>query len=223
MSGRVVPLGTDIHNAVQALLPWYVSSRLDESELARVQAHLADCPRCRTELEWERKLQAAQLEPEPETGAADVEQGLAMLRSRIAMDRQQPRQVAFGRHLRHSWHDAAPWLRWVIAGQCAAVVTLSVLLLPIAPDERYRALGSADPLQSGAARGNLVIRFRPDTTEQELRRVLKLSGAQLVHGPTATDAYLLSVAAGHETAAVARLRKEAAVLLVESLDAGAER
>jgi hypothetical protein len=62
------------------------------------------------------------------------------------------------------------------------------------------------------------VRFRPEATEQEMRRVLRDSEARLVYGPTATDAYLLAVPAGLETAAVQRLRKESAVLLVESLD-----
>jgi hypothetical protein len=91
-----------------------------------------------------------------------------------------------------------------------------LLILPIAPEQRFRALGG--PGASGTASGNLIVRFRPEATEQEMRRVLRDSRARLVDGPTTTDAYLLAVPSGFEAAAVRQLRQERAVLLVESLD-----
>ena len=59
MNGQVVPLGSDVHLKVQSLLPWYVGATLDAPEREGVEAHLADCPRCRAELAVERALQAA--------------------------------------------------------------------------------------------------------------------------------------------------------------------
>ena len=47
---NVVPLDTDMHHAVQALLPWYLTQRLDSEDVARVEAHLAGCPSCQAEL-----------------------------------------------------------------------------------------------------------------------------------------------------------------------------
>ncbi|HEY2256426.1 MAG TPA: hypothetical protein VGI11_12380, partial [Variovorax sp.] len=111
------------------------------------------------------------------------------------------------------------WTRRALLGQCVLVATLgSLLVLTASPEQRYRALGGpAAPLAS-AAGGQLIVRFRPDATEQEMRRVLRDSQARLVYGPTATDAYLLAVPVGLETDAVKQLRQERVVLLVESLD-----
>ena len=48
-----------------------------------------------------------------------------------------------------------------------------------------------------------------------------ITGARLVDGPTATDAYLLNVPAERQAAALAGLRASPTVVLAESLDAGA--
>jgi hypothetical protein len=51
-----------------------------------------------------------------------------------------------------------------------------------------------------------------------MRDALRDSNARIVHGPTRTDAYLLTVPAERVGDAVVRLRAQPAVLLVESLD-----
>jgi anti-sigma factor RsiW len=218
MSGQVVQLGTDLHQRVQALLPWYVGASLDEAERARVEAHIAECPRCQAELAWEREIQSACAHSEPAaTGNAD--QGFALLRNRIAADAPPRQRRGVWARLKDRWLGTPGWTRWALGGQCFLVAALGgVLLVQLAPDQRYRALGGPAGASGATAGGNLIVRFRPEATEQEMRRVLRDSEARLVYGPTATDAYLLAVPAGLETAAVQRLRKESAVLLVESLD-----
>ena len=86
------------------------------------------------------------------------------------------------------------------------------------PAPQFHALGAPASPSGQAGAGNLIVRFRPDATEQEMLRVLRDSQARLVYGPTTTDAWLLAVPAGLESAAVRQLREERAVLLVESLD-----
>ena len=66
----------------------------------------------------------------------------------------------------------------------------------------------------GAAR--LVVTFRPDTTEAELRRIVRGSGARSVGGPTVTNAWLIG-ADGQLDPVLARLRAEPAVTLAEPL------
>lgn len=220
MSGRVVHLGTDMHQEVQALLPWYVGARLDAENRARVEAHIADCPRCQAELAWERKLQAACSNGDIDV-PGDVDQGFASLRERIVVGvGAAPRQRdGVAARLRQRWRECAPWTRWALLAQCVLVATLGgLLLLPLPPEQPFRALGGPAAPTATADSGNLIVRFRPEATEQEMRRVLRDSKARLVYGPTTTDAYLLAVPAGLETAAVQQLRKESAVLLVESLD-----
>lgn len=218
MSGRVVQLGTDLHQKVQALLPWYVGASLDEEERARVEAHIAECPRCQAELAWEREIQAACAHSKL-AATADAGQGFALLRERIAADPSpRPPRGLLARLTAH-WRETPAWTRWALAGQCVLVAALcGVLLLPLAPEQRFRALGAPAGASGAASGGNLIVRFRPEATEQEMRRVLRGSQARLVYGPTATDAYLLAVPAGLEAEAVKRLREESVVLLVESLD-----
>ena len=216
MSGRVVHLGIDVHQKVQALLPWYVCASLGAEERVRVEAHIAECPRCQAELTWERKLQAAHADIDV---PGDADQGFALLRERIVGAAAPRRRGGLMARLKHGWHEGPAWMRWALVGQCVVVAALSgSLLVLLPPEQRYRALGGPAAAPGTAGSGNLIVRFRPEATEHEMRRALRDSEAQLVYGPTITDAYLLAVPAGHETAAVARLRKESSVLLVESLD-----
>src|SRR3954465_11816073 len=78
MSGQIVHLEPDPHVAVQKLLPWYLTGRLEDGERAQVDEHLADCPECRAELEAERSWQL--LQP-GEAAQADVEAGWANMRA----------------------------------------------------------------------------------------------------------------------------------------------
>jgi len=110
------------------------------------------------------------------------------------------------------------WLRAAVAAQfCAIAVLTAMLARPAAhPDASgaYRVLGAAGA--NGAAR--LVVTFRPDTPEAELRRIVRASGARIVGGPTVTDAWLAG-ADGQLAPVLARLRAEPAVTLAEPLAA----
>lgn len=108
----------------------------------------------------------------------------------------------------------ASWLRWALAAQFIVIAGLALLLArPVTDDGAYHVLGA------GAASGNLVVMFKPETAERDLRRILQANGAHVVDGPTVTDAYLLSVP--DPRTARARLRAEPAVVLAETLDGGA--
>ncbi|PHV04343.1 hypothetical protein CSQ96_26440 [Janthinobacterium sp. BJB412] len=111
----------------------------------------------------------------------------------------------------------APWTPWAwsaLAAQFVVIAGLAALLAerPAAPPG-YRLLGNAD-----TAGANLVVVFKPDTAEHELRRLLRANQARVVGGPTVTDAYLLAVPDPQR--ARVRLRAESAVLLAEALAAG---
>jgi anti-sigma factor RsiW len=218
VSARVVSFDGDGHQAVQTLLPWYVSGRLDRAEIAEIDAHLADCPQCRDELAWERKMSAAQATVGGVAGDAD--RGLALLHRRFQASEQLAPPMIPGRPKPASgnWPGLAPWLRWVVCAQFAAILLLiGLLVVPLKPIEPFHALGAA--AQPGS--GNVVVRFRPDASERDIRSALQGADARLVGGPTATDAYLLSVPAEHLVGALAGLRANRSVVLAESLDGGA--
>jgi hypothetical protein len=105
------------------------------------------------------------------------------------------------------------WLRRAVAAQACLIAVLAALLLRPAEEPAYRGLGA-----SPATRSGIVVVFRPDTPERELRRIVRASGARLAGGPTAADAYLLD--GDDPAAALRRLRAEPAVVLAEPLVAG---
>jgi hypothetical protein len=138
MTGHIIPLRGDGHNRAQALLPWYVSGRLDSDERAEVEAHLADCAECQAELKIERRLNEA-VAAAPTAGALhDVEHGWASMHRRInagpggeaAPRRMRPTRLwlGAGRIVASPWIAGPVWMRWALGGQLA-------LSGPISPSE----------------------------------------------------------------------------------------
>src|SRR5471032_449200 len=87
MSGRIFRLDIPAHQAVQELLPWYVSAQLAPEEAARVQEHLHGCEECRHEAEAARRLRG--LEPDPPPGL-DVDRALARMMSMLGEQEPAP-------------------------------------------------------------------------------------------------------------------------------------
>ena len=216
MSGQILHLEPDPHAAVQRLLPWYLTGRLETAEHDVVEAHLAQCPECRVELETERQWQLLQ----PGHGAhVDVEDGWARMRARLGGD-ALPLPMPSSR--RRGWSlprwQAGPRLparAWALPGALSVALAMALVLTlrPAAPVGDYRTL--AAPAEAGAT---AAVRFKPDATEAQIRQGLKDSGARLVDGPTATDAYVVRLPREHYAAALDKLRKQPGVMLVVALD-----
>jgi hypothetical protein len=211
------------HPAAQDVLPWLANGTLAGTELERVQAHVETCADCRADLALLRTVHAAGPAPGLEF---DPDRALARLMPRldaapVEEDAPVPCAVPEAPSLLQRWRDRLAandrtWLRAAVAAQFCAIAVLGALLArPAAqPDAAhdYRVLGAAGA--NGAAR--LVVTFRPDTTEAELRRIVRGSGARIVGGPTVTNAWLVG-ADGQLTPVLARLRAEPAVTLAEPL------
>ena len=213
MSGRIVRLDLATHQEVQQLLPWFVTATLAPDDLARVQEHLQDCKQCQADVDWQRKLCALA----PAAGAKpDMERALAQLLPRLGPQPFRPNHSTLAQRWRGLANAGSGWMRWALAAQFAVIVGLALMQArPAADSAAYRVLSA-----NGNARGNVVVVFKPETSERELRRILHASGARLVDGPTVTDAYLLKIADAQRTTAIARLRAEPSVVLAESLDSG---
>jgi hypothetical protein len=209
--GEIIPLGGDRHFDMKSLLPWYVNGSLDREESAEVEAHLAECAECRAELALERSLNV-QMTNLP----LDVEQGWATLRQRLEQRASKPSALTqlkasfdfLRRPVAVGWALAAP------AACFAFVVGAASIFVTHTDNGPYHTLGSPRP----AARGSLVVVFKPTTSEQELREILRRSGARLVDGPTAADAYVLQIRAGGLTEALSQLRADSHVVLAEPID-----
>src|SRR5260370_1400039 len=123
MSGQILHLEPDPHAAVQRLLPWYLTGRLETAEHDAVEAHLAQCPECRAELQTERQWQLLQPGDGP---TPDVEDGWARMRARLEGEAARPpARAVVPRPRRRGWTPSAwqaPARAW------AAPALLSVAL-----------------------------------------------------------------------------------------------
>ena len=202
-----------LHLEAQDALPWLANGTLAGAELERVQAHVEACAHCRADLALLRTVHAAGPGPDLDF---DADRALARLMPQLgaAPASEQPGLLQRWRN-RMAANDRT-WLRAAVAAQFCAIAVLAALLArpsgqPDSPDS-YRALGAAGA--NGMAR--VVVTFRPDTPEAELRRIVRASGARIVGGPTVTDAWLVG-ADGRLDPVLARLRAEPAVTLAEPL------
>jgi len=203
---NIIRLHGDPHAQTQQLLPWYVNGALKGKELAEVEAHLAECAECCEDVEVEAAL-AHQMATRPR----DVDRGWTVLQARIDEPLVRGRKVAFfGRRIS---------LGWALAAQAASVALLVpiITLMLARPQSLYRALGSA----SGAAPGNLIVIFKPDSLEVTLRTILRQNQARIVDGPTSADAYVLHVPADQRSAVLARLKSDRNISLAEPIDGDA--
>jgi hypothetical protein len=211
MNGHIVELKASEHQAVQELLPWFVLDTLNSDERLQVHEHVQTCTQCQSDVDFQRNLTALE---RPDDAAVDVERAFATLRPRLTAQRRDAQPRAFAALMQNRWRGANRWwMQWALGAQFAAIAGLCFLLLQPEREAAYRGLGIAS-----SASPNVVAVFKPQTTEQELRRILHASGARVVDGPTVTDAYLLKIEAGQQARALRLLRAEPAVVLAESLE-----
>jgi hypothetical protein len=199
----IIRLNGDPHAQTQHLLPWYVTGGLDGKELILVETHLNECAECREDAEIEKSL-ARHVRTLP----CDVERGWQALKARIdGAKAAPPRKVTlFGRRIP---------IGWAVAAQAAsfAVLVPLVVFTPVRPQLLYRTLGSAP----APAPGNLIVIFKPKSSEAALRAILTQSEARIVDGPTSTDAYVLQVAPERRAAVLARLKSDRNISLAEPI------
>lgn len=200
----------DPHEQAEELLPWYATGQLDDADRSIVEAHLAACARCQRQLAGERRMveQFQSFSPE-------VDSGWARMRQRIEPPSPKRRPT-----LRQTASEIWQLLkRPAIAALATAQVAILAIAAAIAPSlnsaPAYVALGDrAQPTPAA----NMIILFRPETTEADMRLALRNSGASLVGGPTDADAYLLHVTPDQRPSALARLHDDDDVLMAEPID-----
>lgn len=200
----VIPMDHDAHAGVQALLPWYARGQLDETETAQVQQHLLQCAACRQELAAEQPMQTLLRVAGTPALVGDVEAGLA--RMHALMKPVGPKPAA-----------APRWMPWALGLQGAAVAVLLGVLLVTRPGEAdYQGLSAAGTAPVVA---DALVMFKPGTSEQAVRALLRGEKATVVAGPTDTGAWLLRV----DASGLAALRKAPIVALAEPLQPGPAR
>ena len=215
------PIDTEVqpHHEAEELLPWYITGQLEGDELKLVETHLSSCAHCRRQLAFERQMvdEFAGLTPEIDTG-------WARLKGRL----EAPHPAAFQPHapLRQSlWDkvssDAADLWQTLTRPAIAALASAQVAFVAIAgtilfslSQPAYQTLGSAPAPRTA----NVIAMFRADTTEAQMRDLLRANGATVVGGPTSADAFLLRVAPASRSQALAKLRSDQHVLMAQPID-----
>ncbi len=220
--GNIITLSGRQHLETQSLLPWYVSRRLDASECARVEAHLADCPECRADMVSERRLAA-----EWATMPVETEANWLRLRERVMRDDGERAGSAMlsrcAEIARHAVGHGRSWLQglgWALAAaQGIALVAIAVSMRTPTPSTLYHTLGAAQAPSSG----NVLVMFNPDASERRVREAIWANHARIVDGPTASGAWVLHVPADERAAILVRMRTRPEVELAQPIDPGAIR
>jgi anti-sigma factor RsiW len=194
------------HDEAEELLPWYATGQLDSAERARVERHLYSCDSCRRQLAVERRLI-----DEFQSMAPEVDSGWSRLRARIEPPQPvRPRKPGFfedlGALIRRPAVAALAAAQLAIVGFGGVLVSLS--------QPAYHALGSAP----APASANVIVIFRADATEEDVRDALNAVGASIIGGPTAADAYLLHVDPQRRQTALTKLQANDNVQLAEPID-----
>ena len=129
-----------------------------------------------------------------------------------------PQRKSMGRRPDHTgrlWREGGPWIGWAVAAGVGAVVVVGSLSPHTPTSAAYHTLAAPPATRPG----NVVVVFQPTATEAQIRAALTASGARLVDGPTAADAYVLNVPASRREQALATLRTSKAVVAAQPVDA----
>jgi hypothetical protein len=180
---------------IEALLPWYVSGRLDTGVRARVERYVEAHPEIRSHLDLAREELDATVAGN-EVLAGPGPDALARLRSSIAT---APRRQSIFAQLSLRFAD---WIRDLSAPQlgfAGAAAALLLLLQAAAIGGLLLERGSAPTYQTasgkrGPAEGiELLVGFSENASIGDISRLLKKVGAVVVDGPKA-GLYRLRVA-----------------------------
>ena len=185
-----------LHQRTWELLPWYANGTLGEAERRTVEEHAAQCERCREELRacgqiGEAVRLSAVEAPTPHPAR------LSRLMSRLDEADGASRRERLGALL-----TATPRpVRWVLAGQLAALLLLATAqmwTLPPPPPAEFKTLSDAVAPAAPADTVQVRVVFAEGTTERQMRDVLLPIGGQLAGGPSPLGVYTVELPEGRD-------------------------
>ncbi len=156
----------------EKILPWYVNNTLTDEERRKVEEHLKECERCRSEVKYLKALRS-QVKT---TSAVTVygKLGLKRLLRDIKKEAQPSRRFAFPR-----WQPA-------LAIAASLIIMLQSVIL-----YNYWQQSEAITTLSGHVHGGVVLQvsFAPDANEAKIRKVLQSVEGSIIDGPGAIGIY----------------------------------
>lgn len=200
----------DDHEAIEMLIPWFVTGQLSADEMKQVDTHLAHCAACRELLAQEHQLKtdfAAIPAVVPYFSPPDI--GSVGTQPSRLYNWRATKQILSG------W-VAKPGRPLAFAAlQAALLLVMFQLAQPAAvPDAAFRTLSSGDI--AGAA--NAIVVFDSNTREADFRSILIDADATIVGGPTDADAYMLWIDSGKRDSALVKLRSNRQIVLAQPID-----
>ena len=202
------------HRETWDLLPWLVNGTLSVPQLHRVEQHLVECARCRTECERQRalRLQMCSNEVVLDTPHASLRKLMARIESEDTAKTAPPPAPRKSRQTR--WLAAAVVIQSI--GLIAVASFLSVRLSDLRQAPRYTTLSSAP----ATVREGTVVRvvFAQSAPSGEIAALLRSFNAQIVAGPTEAGVYTLSwpkTPSTQSVDALDRLRAHPEILFAE--------
>lgn len=217
------------------LIPWVVNGTATPEQCERVEQHLRDCADCRHEFALQQQFQAGLLADADADAAPDPQPALQRLLTRL--DTELPLTgAAFPALDAPARFPAGPraaagrWTPWLAAAVVVQAIGLSLLggMMLGRPDAGPPAAGGSGyrTLSSEGARKPAAIRLvvAPDTTLARLRGLLGETQLRIVESTADNAAFGLApqdaaMAGDSEFVrnAIARLRSEPGVMLVEPI------
>lgn len=201
------------HQEVCELLPWYVNGTIDEGARQRVDAHLALCPICRENLNFERRV-FAKIDG---ATAIDYVPGPSLKRLNARLDAlQNPASQP-----RERRHDPATWRVLAAASVAAVTVTIGVLLIDRSVQSRAPAMQPAyhtvtNPTTRPRDEAIRAV-FAPSVTLVELQNILDEAHLRIVSGPSEAGVYSLASNSDRPVReSLEQLRRHSAVRFAEA-------
>ena len=188
-----------LHQRVWELLPWYANGTLGEAERRTVEEHAAQCERCREELQACRQLGEAVRRNAAEAPTPHPAR-LSRLMSRLD-EAEGPSRAA---RLKGLLAATPRPVRWVLAGQLAALLLLAAGWMwtpPPPPPAEFKTLSDAAAPATPATPDDTVrvrVVFAQGATERQIRDVLLPIGGQLAGGPSPLGVYTVELPEGRD-------------------------
>ncbi len=185
-----------LHQRIWELLPWYANGTLGDTERRTVEEHAAQCERCREEVQACRQLGEAVRLTAAEAPTPHPAR-LSRLMSRLDEAEGSSRRARLAGLL-----TATPKpVRWVLAGQLAALLLLATALVwtpaPPPPAE-FTTLSDSVAVATPAETQRVRVVFAEGATERQIRDVLLPIGGQLASGPSPLGVYTVELPEGRD-------------------------
>lgn len=213
-----------IHGRIWELLPWYVNDTLSERERERVEAHLADCPRCQEEERVCRRTaeavrNAGEVSPSPHP--VQLQRMLARIEAFEENAYEERARGGWGRlGAIFSASEARPGrLRMALVAQAAMIL---LLVGALAWQQAHQIYDTKSDHAVPVPVPSLHVLFTPQASAQEVRELLHSVQGRITDGPSPMGVYTVVVPAGQEPLKIvlARLRSERKVVALAEPVAG---